>query len=200
MTALLKKRPVRLPLLLVVAALAIGLSGCAFDGRPAAPTDVSATELANGAEPYFWAGHVTYQVQVSRQLNPFDPYDVQYLAGVRGAQSIGAQQLWFAVFLWAKNQSGHYVKTADKFRIVDSAGDVYYPTPLNTNVNQFAWTSRMLAPDDIQPVANSIPSNSSPGGALILFKLDNSVYSNRPLTLQIYSQGSTKPSNVSLDL
>ncbi len=51
-----------------------------------------------------------------------------------------------------------------------------------------------------QPVANSIASNSSPGGGLVLFKLNNSVYSNRPLTLQIYAPGSTKPSNVSLDL
>ena len=200
MTALLKKRPLRLPLLLAVGALAIGVSGCGLDKRPVAPTDVSATELANGAEPYFWAGRVTYQVQISRQLNPFDNYDVQYLAGVRYAQHINPQQLWFGVFLWAKNQSGHYAKTADKFRIVDSAGDVYYPTPLNTNVNQFAWTSEDLAPNDIQPVANGIASNSSPGGGLILFRLNQSVYSDRPLTLQIFAPGSTKPSNVSLDL
>ena len=91
MTALLKKRPVRLPLLLAVGALAIGVSGCGLDKRPVAPTDVSATELANGAEPYFWAGRVTYQVQISRQLNPFDNYDVQYLAGVRYAQHINPQ-------------------------------------------------------------------------------------------------------------
>jgi len=164
------------------------------------PKDVSATELADGAEPYFWAGRVTYQVQVSRQLNPFDSYDVQYLSGVRRAQSIRSDQLWFGVFLWAKNQSGHYVETADKFRIIDSAGNVYYPTPLNPNLNPYAWTRETLAPNDIQPVADSAASDSSPGGALILFKLNQSVYSNRPLTLQVYAQGSTTPSNISLDL
>ena len=82
MPALLKKRPLRLPLLVAVGALAIGVSGCGVDHREATPHDVSATELADGAEPYFWTGDVTYQVQISRQLNPFDTYDVQYLAGV----------------------------------------------------------------------------------------------------------------------
>ena len=181
--------------------LAIGLSGCGFDHRTATPNDVSAGELADGAEPYFWSGPVTYQVQVSRQLNPFDSYDVQYLAGVKGAQRISPQQLWFAVFLWAKNQTHRDVLTAHRFEIVDSAGNVYRPWPLNPNVNQFAWTSQKLAPDAIQPVENSIPSNGSPGGALILFKLNQSVYSNRPLTLRVYAPGSTKPTSlVSLDL
>jgi len=199
-TALLKKRPIRLPLLLAVGVLAISLSGCSVEHREGAPTGVSAGELADGAEPYFWAGRVTYQVQVSRQLNPFDTYDVQYLSGVKGAQSLGPQQFWFGVFLWAKNQSGHQVKTADKFRIVDSAGNVYDPTPVSTNTNPFAWTSETLGPDAIQPVGDSAASNSSPGGALILFKLNQTVYSNRPLTLQVFAPGRSKPSNVSLDL
>lgn len=200
MPALLKKRPLRLPLLLAVGALAIGVSGCGLEHRSARPNDVSAGELADGAEPYFWSGPVTYQVQVSRQLNPFDAYDVEYLAGVKGAQSIGPQQFWFGVFLWAKNQSGRSVVTADRFKIVDSAGDVYYPTPLNTNVNPYAWTQQTLSPDAIEPVADSAAADSSPGGGLILFKLNQSVYSNRPLTLLVYAPGSSRPSHVSLDL
>jgi hypothetical protein len=197
---LLKKRPLRLPLLLAVGVLAIGLSGCGVDRRQATPHDVSATELADGAEPYFWTGNVTYQVQVSRQLNPFDSYDVEYLAGVKGAQSISPQQLWFGIFLWAKNQTNHPVVTAYKFRIIDSAGDIYYPTPLDPNLNPYAWTPQTLSPDEIEPVADSAASDSSPGGGLILFKLNQSVYSNRPLTLLIFAHGSLKPSAVSLDL
>ena len=200
MTALLKKRPLRLPLLLAVGALAVGVSGCGFEHRAARPTDVSQDELSNGAEPYFWSGPITYQVQISRQLNPFDSYDVQYLSGVKGAQSLGPQQFWFGVFLWAKNQSGHNATTADRFEIVDSAGNVYQPTPLSAGTNPFAWTQQTLSPNAVEPVADSAPSTSSPGGGLILFKLDQAVYSNRPLTLKIYAPGSSKPSNVSLDL
>ncbi len=200
MTALLKKRPLRLPLLLAVGALAVGVSGCGLANRPAKPTGVSQDELSNGAEPYFWNGPITYQVQISRQLNPFDSYDVEYLAGVQGAQELSAQQFWFGVFLWAKNQSGHIATTADRFTLTDSAGDVYQPTPLNASINPFAWTSQRLSPDAIEPVADSVAADGSTGGGLILFKLNQSVYSNRPLTLKIYGPGSSKPSLVSLDL
>lgn len=199
-TALLKIRALRLPLLLAVAALAVGVSGCGVASRPSKPTGVSQDELSNGAEPYFWNGPITYQVEVSRQLNPFDSYDVQYLSGVQGAQSISAQQFWFGIFLWAKNQSGHAATTADKFTITDSNGNVYPATALNASVNPYAWTSQKLSPDAIEPVADSAAADGSTGGGLILFKLNQSVYSNRPLTLKIYSPGATKPSVVSLDL
>jgi hypothetical protein len=199
-TALVKKPLVRLPLLLAVGVLAVGVSGCGLANRPAKPSGLSQDELSNGGEPYFWTGPITYQVQVSRQLNPFDTYDVQYLAGVQGAQNLSAQQFWFGVFLWAKNQSGHAATTADKFEIVDSSGNVYPATPLNAGVNPFAWTQQALAPNAIEPVADSAASDSSPGGGLILFKLNQSVYSNRPLTLKVFAPGSSKASNVSLDL
>jgi hypothetical protein len=193
-------RHLRLPLLIAMAALAVGMSGCGVANRPAKPTGVSQDELSNGAEPYFWNGPITYQVEVSRQLNPFDSYDVEYLSGVQGAQSISAQQFWFGVFLWAKNQSGHTATTADRFTITDSNGNVYQPTQLNAGVNPYAWTAQKLSPDAIEPVADSAAADGSTGGSLILFKLNQSVYSNRPLTLRIYSPGASKPSVVSLDL
>jgi hypothetical protein len=193
-------RSLRPPLLLAVGALAVGVSGCGFTHREAKPTGVSQQELSNGAEPYFWTGPITYQVQVSRQLNPFDSYDVEYLSGVQGAQNLSSQQFWFGVFLWAKNQSGRVAATADKFEITDSAGDVYQPTQLNASVNPYAWTSQQLSPDAIEPVPDSAASDGSTGGGLILFKLNESVYSNRPLTLKMYAPGSSKPSEVSLDL
>ena len=199
MTALFTKRSLRLPLLLA-AVLALGVSGCGVVQRPAKPTGVSQDQLSDGAEPYFWNGPITYQVEVSRQLNPFDSYDVEYLSGVQGAQSISAQQFWFGVFLWAKNQSGHVATTADKFTLTDSNGNVYQATPLNPGINPYAWTSQKLDPDAIEPVADSAAADGSAGGGLILFKLDQSVYSNRPLTLRIYSPGVAKPSVVSLDL
>lgn len=201
MTALLNKRPARLLPVLAVVAVAVGLSGCGVAHREAKPSDVSATELANGAEPYFWSGPVTYQVQISRQLNPYDSYDVQYLAGVKGAQDLAGQQFWFAVFLWAKNQGKHTVTTSDRFLLVDSDGQKFTPTQLNASVNPYAWTAQKLSPDGIEPVADSAASDSSPGGGLILFKLNQNVYSNRPLTLEVFAKGSSKPtSKVSLDL
>ncbi|HET9093496.1 MAG TPA: hypothetical protein VFN36_00305 [Solirubrobacteraceae bacterium] len=196
MKALRDKRSFRSLSLLVAAALAVGLSGC---GRPVHPNGVSQGELSDGAEPYFWTGAVTYQVQISRQLNPYDTYDVQYLSGLKDAQHLAPQQFWFGVFLWAKNQSGHPARTADRFEIVDSAGNVYRPTPL-PNTNPYAWTQQTLSPNGIEPMAAGAAASSPTGGALVLFKLNQSVYSNRPLTLKIFAPGSRRASNVSLDL
>jgi hypothetical protein len=35
---------------------------------------------------------------------------------------------------------------------------------------------------------------------LVLFRLSTAVYSNRPLTLDIYASGQSKPTTVALDL
>jgi hypothetical protein len=195
----LNKNTLRLPLLLAVAALAVGVSGCGVEHRSTA-TGVSQDELSAGNEPYFDVGPVTYQVQVSRQLNPFDSSDVQYLAGVQGAQDLPGTQFWYGVFLWAKNQSGSYRKTTDSFKLVDSAGNVFTPTELNASLNPYAWTAQTLYPNAIEPQPDSTASNGPNGGGLVLFKLPQTVYANRPLTLEMFAYGSTKPSKVSLDL
>jgi hypothetical protein len=195
----LNKNTLRLPLLLAVAALAVGVSGCGVEHRNVA-TGVSQDELSAGNEPYFNVGPVTYQIQVSRQLNPFDSADVQYLAGVQGAQDLPGDQFWYGVFLWAKNQSGAYRKTVDSFKLVDSDGNVFTPTALNPSLNPYAWSAQTLMPNGIEPQADSTASNGPNGGGLVLFKLPQAVYSNRPLTLEMFAYGSTKPSRISLDL
>ena len=125
----------------------------------------------------------------------------EYLAGLPGgAGSIGANQLWYGVFLWAKNQTNRPSLSASRFDIIDSTGGRYFPVPLNAELNAYAWTPQHLPPSGIQPLANTTAYYGPTGGNLLLFKLPTSVYSNRPLTLQIYASGSSKPSQISLDL
>jgi hypothetical protein len=187
-------------ILVLVAVLAtLALSGCALDGRDNLKI-ISQTELASGAEPYVFAGDVTYQIQESRQLNAFDNEDVQYLAGLKTAQTIPGNMMWFAVFLWAKNQSGHIATTTDHFTMTDSSGATYHPVKLNATVNPYAWTAQTLSPDGIEPNADSTAGYAPIGGGLILFELPTSVYSNRPLTLDIYGAPGQKAATISLDL
>jgi hypothetical protein len=193
---LTSKHTLRLILVLTVSALAITLGGC---GRTTL-TGVSQDELSAGGEPYFNLGNVTYQIEISRQLNPFGVEDVKYLTGVQGAQDLSADQLWFGVFLWAKNQTKQVQDSADTFEIVDSEGTVYHPTALNASVNPYAWTSQALSQNQIEPLPGSTASDGSTGGGLILFKLNQSVYENRPLTLEIFKTGDPTPARVSLDL
>jgi hypothetical protein len=168
---------------------AVGLSAC---GQLSHPTE------ADGEGVYVDAGPITYQVQISRELNPYATEDRQYLNGVSAATPKPDQE-WFAIFLWAKNQSHGTATTSDRFDIVDTEGTRYYPVQINPQVNPFVWTSQTLKHGGTEPAPDSPGWFSSTQGLEVLFKLSNSVYSNRPLTLEIYPQNG-KPSTVSLDL
>jgi hypothetical protein len=182
----------RLWIIVCALGLAVGLTAC---GQASQPTSL----LNNGV--YVTAGPITYQLQVSRELNPYGIEDSQYLAGLpSGTQRIGANQLWYGVFLWAKNQTNRPSLSASRFDIVDSTGGRYFPVRLNAELNAYAWTPQHLPPSGTQPLANTTAALGATGGNLLLFKLPTSVYSNRPLTLQIYSSGSSKPGQISLDL
>jgi hypothetical protein len=196
------KRSFRAAAIVAAAAVAVGVSGCgqgAFDHRTNLH-NVSESLIADGGEEYFDQGPITYQVQMSRALNPFDTEDVQYLAGIRGAQHLPPNQLWFGVFMWAKNQTNARHVTASKFQIETSDGTRYNAVPLNPSLNTYAWTPQVLAPDGVEPNADSTAAYGPTQGGLVLFRLNNSIYSNRPLTLLVYAPGSHNPSRVSLDL
>ncbi len=170
--------------------LAVGLAAC---GQTSHPTSL----LNNGV--YVNAGPVTYQLQISRELNPYLTEDSQYVAGLpAGTGALRPDQLWYGVFLWAKNQTSHPQLTARDFRITDSNGDAFYPLHLEAT-NGYAWTQQLLAPGAVAPAPNTTASFGPTQGGLLLFKLPTTVYSNRPLTLEIFAPGGEKGA-ISLDL
>ena len=182
------------PLWILVCALAVavGLGAC---GQVSQPTSV----LNNGV--YVTSGPITYQLQVSRELNPYLTEDSQYVTGLpTGSGVLGANQLWYGVFLWAKNQTKRSELTAHSFDIVDSSDHHYYPLSLNTQLNGYAWTPQSLPPSGQEPKLNTTASFGPTQGGLLLFKLPTTVYSNRPLTLEIFSPVGGEPADISLDL
>jgi hypothetical protein len=171
-----------------VATAALGLSACGKENTPPSSEN-------DGV--YVTAGPITYQLQVSRALNPYATEDSQYLKGLPKADtSITATQLWYGVFLWAKNQTKQAASTGNTFDIVDTEGHHYYPS-----LNGYAWTTRLLQPGAIEPGPDTQASFGPTQGALLLFKLNDSVYDNRPLTLEIRGGPAGKVwSSISLDL
>ncbi len=154
-----------------------GLSACGKASDP--PT------LENDGV-YITAGPVTYQLQVSRQLNQYDTEDRQYITGLPAGQStLTTAQEWYGVFLWAKNQTNHSQMTSGNIDLVDTEGQHYYPVSVNPQINPYAWTARSLAPGDTEPGPDTTASFGPTQGALLLFKLPASVYDSRPLTLEI---------------
>jgi hypothetical protein len=177
-----------------IAAMALGLAACGRDSK-------SEDANANNNGGYVAAGPITYQLQVSRQLNPYATEDKQYLTGLpAGTTQPKPDEMWYAVFLQAKNQTDAAAKSTDTFDIVDTQGNKYYPLQLNASENPYAWQPTTLEPSAKQPGADTTASFGPTQGQLLLFKLPTQVYSNRPLTLQIHAQGQSTPSTISLDL
>lgn len=185
----------RLLIALCALTIAFGLAGCGH--KQAHPTVAD----ANNDGGYIDAGPVTYQLQISRELNPYSVEDSQYVKGLpAGTAGPTAQQLWYGVFLWAKNQTHHSQTTADNFEIVDTSGDTYYPIKLDPDLNPYAWTSQTLAPNQTEPAPDTPASEGPSQGGLVLFKVSTSVYSNRPLTLYVLSPSGQRLGSISLNL
>lgn len=180
----------RLWILVCALALAVGLGACGQESDPSS---------AENDGVYVDAGPITYQLQISRQLNQYAVEDRQYLSGLpQGQGTLTPSELWYGVFLWAKNQTNQSHATSDRFTISDTNGDTFHPTKLDAELNGYAWTQQVLAPTAVEPEPNTTASFGPTQGGLVLFKLPTSVYSNRPLTLKIYPP-SGKPATISLD-
>ncbi len=176
--------------------LVVGLAACGHQSPHQNFAD------ANNDGDYISAGYITYQLQISRELNQYGTEDSAYLKGLPPSvpATLGPDQLWYGVFLWAKNQSGHPATTSDNFEVVDTQGNVYRPVKLDTDINPFAWTSQTLANLGTEPGPNTVASDGPTQGGLLLFKMSSTVYSNRPLTLFILGPDHRKLGGISLNL
>ena len=135
-------------------ALALGLTGC---GSKQAHPHVAD---ANNNGGYVDAGSVTYQLQISRELNQYSTEDSQYVKGLPvGTVPPTPDQFWYGVFMWAKNQTPRTQVTTDNFDIVDTQGNKYFPVKLDPDLNPFAWTSQTLQPLQTQPGPDTTASD-----------------------------------------
>jgi hypothetical protein len=91
--------------------------------------------------------------------------------------------------------------TSDNIDIVDTQGNVYHPIRLDRAINPYAWVPQSLAPGETEPNPNTTAGTGPAGGSLLLFKLNTSIYDNRPLTLQIRAPSGRRVwATISLDL
>jgi hypothetical protein len=187
----------------LVAALGVAACGSSSSVQPTTqPAALSGHEVGNEINDgsYIQAGPITYQLQISRELNPYSVQDEWYIKGLpAGFPPPNANQLWYGVFLWAKNQHHKPYRTSDNFKIVDTQGVTYYPIRLNPALNPYAWTSQLLPYEGTYPVEDSVQSEGESQGGLLLFKLNSSAYADRPLTLYILNHHGQKLGSISLD-
>ena len=141
-----------------------------------------------------------YQVQVSRQLNPSDPEDKPYMVGLAKAdRDLAADEAWFGVFLRVENTGDDPHPTAHEIEIEDTERNVYRPVRL-ASINVFRYRSGTLGADQKIPAPDTPAFDGPTQGALVLFKLKEPSFDNRPLILKITSAESAATAHVDLDV
>lgn len=189
-------RLLRLPLLTAAALLAaLALVAC---GGAKNPTHHGESEGA-----YIQAGPIVYQVQMSRELEPSNVEDVEYLTGLPADEPrLRGDELWFGVWLRAQNITDEAHRSADEFKIVDTLGTEYEPIELPAT-NPFSYQPALIQAEAGQPVYPDPESGAGSGpinGSMLLFKLNTDVYADRPIELEITPPGGGEASSVVLDL
>jgi len=189
-------RLLRLPLLAAAALLAaLTLVACGGGDQPATHGESEGS--------YVQAGPLIYQVEMSRELNPSNVEDVEYLEGLPASTPrLAGDEEWFGVWLRVQNDTDATHPSASDFKIVDTTGKEYGPIQLPAN-NAFAYQPTAVESDGFAPVKPDPESAAGMGpinGQMLLFKLRTDVYANRPLELEITPPDGGEPSSVVLDL
>jgi hypothetical protein len=179
------RRVVRLParmkrvatVLLLAAVVAPGLSGCKRHHETPEPEGQNV--VIDG---------LTYTVYITRELNLRDPEDHDYFQGREAPPGFN----YYGVFIQVCNDVNHTHGGAStpvkNFRVVDTTGKQFYPTPLPPT-NVFAYRPRPLSAKQCVPTPGSAAASGPIGGALLLFKIPVASIQNRPLDLEINPQG-----------
>jgi hypothetical protein len=175
----------RITLPAVLAVLALGACGESH-------TRVTTGTYAGGSgknAPYLNVGPLVYEVQLSRQLNPYDTEDASYLLGLTPAQrELHPGEEWFGVFMQVYNEGSLPHPAAKDFTITDTQENTYRPLILGP-ANLFAYRGGDVAPGGQIPAPDTVAADGPTQGALLLYKIKVLSLNNRPLTLKIFDPG-----------
>jgi hypothetical protein len=183
---------------LLVLALLVG-AGCGESHTKITTGTYAGDSGANA--PYLDVGALTYEVQLSRQLNPFDTEDAAYLQGLSPIQSaLTREQEWFAVFVQVFNRGSQSHLAASSLTIADTQGNVYKPV-VPEQPNGFVYRPQQVPGKGRLPVADSVAAQGPTQGALLLFKIQIASLDNRPLKITIVDPSdATQTASAELDV
>jgi hypothetical protein len=152
---------------------------------------------------YIEAGPLIYQVQMSRELEPSNVEDVEYLEGLPADEPpLAGDELWFGVWVRVQNATDEAHESAEEFKVVDTLGVEYEPIVLPAT-NPFSYQPSLIEAASGQPVYPDPESAAGAGpiqGSLLLFRFNTDVYADRPIELEITPPDGGEASTVELDL
>lgn len=190
----------KLALLAVLAISALALSACSDNSHTRVTTGTYAGESGQNA-PYLNVGPLIYEVQLSRELNPYDTEDATYLTGLTPAQrKLAPGEEWFAVFLQVYNETSTPHPATTNITISDTQENVYTPiVPALTN--EFAYRGGLLAAKGRIPALDTVAADGPIQGAVLLFKIKVVSLDNRPIEIKIVdSLTPTESASAELDV
>jgi hypothetical protein len=174
--------PRKLPLLLASLA-AIALGGCGSSHSRVSTGTYAGESGANA--PYLNVGPLEYEVQLSRELNPANKEDADYLQGLTPAQSkLEPGQEWFAVFIQVYNNTSEEHPASDELTIEDTQENRYSPIVPNST-NPFVYRAGTVQAGNQLPLPGTIADDDPAQGLVLLYKIEVVSLDNRPLELKI---------------
>ena len=183
----------RRPLVLLFALLASGgLTACGNH-----KDEQARVVRAENEGLYLTIGELKYQVQVSRQLNPADTQDRNYLFGIpQDQRELATDEVWFGVFMRVQNETDEPLQPSGAIEVVDTQENAFKPIALD-ETNLFAYRSTVpILGGHVLPDLDTPAFDSPVQGALLLFKLKLTSLDNRPLELKI--EGSQPPAQTGI--
>ncbi len=192
--ALMRRQLAAILCLLSALALAGAISACGEE--EADPAGVGGTsvvhEEAVEGEP-LELGELSYNVQITRFLNPFDTEDSEYLVGQPQLEP-GSEYL--GVFMVISNETEEPRPSATNYVVTDTLENEY---EMVESESPYALdVGAEVGAEDQLPLIDSTAGTGPNQGALLIFEVDTSVSDNRPLTLEIQTFGGS--GEVTLDI
>jgi hypothetical protein len=129
-------------------------------------------------------GGLNYNIAITRFLNPDDVEDAEYLEG-EPAPPPGKEYL--GVFLTIRNETDEDLASADSYTVVDTTGAEYEPVETQSSYALDIGTT--VPAEGRVPEPGSTAAAGAIQGAMLLFLVDQEVSENRPLELEIESDG-----------
>ncbi len=169
----MRRRPVAI-LISLLAALAIGLTsaGCG--------SDEGSTEVAEG-EPVEVAD-LSYNVGLTRFLNPDDNEDAEYLVGQPPPEPGTA---YLGVFMTIENETGEDLPSAEDYLVRDTLETEY--EPLGSESPYALEIGAVVPAEGGLPLPDTTAQTGPNQGSMLIFHVADTVSQNRPLKLEIAS-------------
>jgi hypothetical protein len=174
----------------VAAAVVAIAAGVLLSGCDTAPENANQVTEGQGIK----IDDLLFNVQITRELNPFDTEDKAYLVGQK---PLGPDEYFLGVFMRVQNEGETSVQVPTDMSVVDTVGKTFRPLP-SQSLFALKLGDTIHAGDQL-PEGESVAANGPIQGSMVLFRIDSSAIQDRPLTLHIRtSTGST--GEVELDI